>query len=177
VEALDLALVREPCVAEDQSGDEHGEEARPVRQGAGAVQRAGEREREHRVEALAGEREPAQEREQEQSAGDADGGPDRHLDHELPDDHEAGCVVVRRELDHPDHERDPRRVVHAGLALERRPGTARDLPPAEHGEHHRRVGRGERGAHEAGEHPAEPEHDVREEGDNAGGREGAQHAE
>ena len=64
---------------------------------------------------------------------------------------------MRRELEHPDHQRDPDRVVRARLALEDRPDAAADLAPAEHREHHRRVGRRERGAEDARGRPAEVE--------------------
>ena len=131
MEPLDLAFVGKPGVPEDQAGDEDGEEPRPACERSRAVERAGEREREDGVEPLAREREPAQQREEQEAAGDADGGADRHLDDELPDDDEARRVSVRRELDHPDHERDPRGVVHPRLALQDRAGAPPDLPPAE----------------------------------------------
>ena len=56
VEALDLALVGGPLVAEQDAGHEHGQEARAVGQRRGAEQdeRAGQRAQ--RVEALAGQR-------------------------------------------------------------------------------------------------------------------------
>ena len=57
---------------------------------------------------------------------------------ELADDGQTVTVVVRRELDHADHQRDPDRVVRARLALEDRAGAAADLAVAEHREHDRR---------------------------------------
>jgi hypothetical protein len=177
VEALDLALVREPRVPEDQPGDEHGEEAGPVRERPRAVQRAGEREREDGIEALAREAQAAEGGEEEQAAGDPGRGPDPHLDHELAHDHEPRGVVVRRQLDHAEHERDAGRVVHARLALERGPRAAGDLPPPEHREHHGGVGRRQRRSDEPREHPAEPERVVREGRDDARGREGAENPE
>ena len=103
--------------------------------------------------------------------------PEGHLDGELGDDDREVLVVVRRELDHPDHERDADGVVHPGLALEDRPGAAADLARAEDRERHRRVGRRDRGADEPGEDPVEPEDVVRGDGDEPGGRERADDAE
>jgi len=64
-------------------------------------------------------------------AGDADGEPDPHLAEELPEDGALRGIVVRRQVDHPDHQRDPDRVVRARLALEDRPRAATDLAPAD----------------------------------------------
>ena len=57
------------------------------------------------------------------------------------------------------------------------PVRPRDLALAEHGEHHRRVGRRDRRAEEAGGDPGEAERPVREDGDEAGGGERAEDAE
>ena len=85
--------------------------------------------------------------------------------------------MVGRELDHPEHQRDPGGIVDAGLALEGRAGAAGDLAPAEHREHHRRIGRRECGADDARQRPAEPERVVREDGQEAGGRKRPEHAQ
>ena len=105
---------------------------------------------------------------------EAGGAADRHLDRELAHDDNEGSVLVRGELDHPEHQSDPCRIVHARFALERRPRAALDLPSAEHREHHRRVGGGERRPDQAGQHPVEPEREVREHGDDPGGGERAE---
>ena len=103
--------------------------------------------------------------------------PIRHLDHELAEDDEPRSVVVRGELDHPDHERDARGVVHARLALERHPRAPLDLALAEHREHHGRIGRRERRADDSRRHPFEPEHVVGEDRDEPGSRERPEDAE
>ena len=113
----------------------------------------------------------------DQRAPDPDDETERHLDRELGDDDREVGVVVRRELDHPDHQRDADRVVHARLAFEDRPGAAADLARAEDRERHRRVGRGDRRADEPGEDPVEPEQVVRGHGDEPGGRERPDDAE
>ena len=53
-------------------------------------------------------------------------------------------AVVGGDVEQADHERDPDRVVHAGLALEDVVAAAAHLAAAEHREHHRRVGGRER---------------------------------
>ena len=78
-----------------------------------------------------------------------------------PDDRPEGAVVARRELDHPDHQRDPDGVVRAGLALEDRARPAAHLAAAEDGERDGRVGRGERRAEEAAGDPGETEQPMR----------------
>ena len=103
--------------------------------------------------------------------------PDRHLDRELLHDDREVAVLLRRELDHPDHERDAHRVVHSCLALENRPGATADLARTEDGERDGRIGRCDRRADEAREDPVEAEQVVRCERDEPGGREGAEHAE
>ena len=90
-----------------------------------------------------------QREQQEVRAGDADGETDRHLERELADDRPERPVARRRELDHPDHERDADRVVRAGLGLEDRAGAPTDLAPPEHGEHDGGVGGRERGAEQS----------------------------
>ena len=56
-------------------------------------------------------------RQQREGARDADDEPDRHLDRELRSDDREVAVVLRGELDHPDHQRDADRIVHSRLAL------------------------------------------------------------
>ena len=89
------------------------------------------------------------------------------------DDRPARGTVGRRELDHPDHQRDSDRVVDAGLALEDRPGVAADLLVAKDRKHDRGVGRRERGAEHPGQRPAEVEQEVRAHGDDDRRRERA----
>ena len=81
------------------------------------------------------------------------------------------------ELDHAEHERDPGRIVDARLALQDRPRTALDLAPAEHGEHDGRISRRDRRSDDPGQDPVEAQRVVGDDGDEAGGREGAEQAD
>ena len=74
-------------------------------------------------------------------------------------------VGVSRELDQPEHQRDPDRVVRSRLALEDRVRAALDLAVAEHREHDGGIGRRDRGADQAGGHPLDPERPVGEDRD------------
>ena len=100
--------------------------------------------------------------------------PEGHLDRELGDDDREAVVVVRRELDHPDHERDADGVVHPRLAFEDRARAAADLARAEDRERDRRVGRRDRCTDEPGEDPVEAEDVVGGDRDEPGGRERAE---
>ena len=133
----------------------------PRGDGREPVDHAGGGERAQRVEALARKVNAADEEHEQRRPGHADGEPDAHLERELLDDDPERPVVCGRELEHPDHQRDPDRVVDAGLALEDRPGAAADLLVAEDREHHRRVGGRERGAEDPRRRPAEVQQVVR----------------
>ena len=156
LEALNLGLVGDRRVAEEEPGDEDGQEARAAGQRRHGVQDGGQHRHEHRVEGFAGQPDVAQ------SGHDARGGqpedqPDRHLHGEvLHDDQERG-VGVGGELDHADHQRDAGRVVDAGLALQRGARAPADLAPAEDREHDGGVGRCQRRADDAGELPVHPQ--------------------
>ena len=171
MEALDVALVRRPLVPEQHPGDEDREEARPVRDRRDAVDEAGEGQRPDRVERLARQGDPAHRQDERGRSDDADREPDRHLERELANDDPERRVRVGREVEHADHQRDPDRVVRPGFALEHGPAPPGDLTLAEHREHHRRVGRGKRGAEQPRRRPAEVEEDVREERHHRGGGE------
>jgi hypothetical protein len=103
-----------------------------VRERGRSVERAGKDEREHRVQPLAPEPDAAQHRHQNERPDHAQHDTDRHLDGELAHDDQERRVVVRGELDHAQHQRDPGRVVDAGLTFERRPRTAPDLAASQH---------------------------------------------
>ena len=171
-------LERRADVADEQAGDEDGEEARAAGDGGDAVDHARAGERAQRVEAGARQRERASARRASSSPpATPTASPiaictenSRTTIQALP----PGCVG---ELDHPDHQRDPDRVVRARLALEDRPRAAADLAVAEHREHHRRVGRRDGGAEQAGGGPVEPDHVVRDERRARRGRERADDAE
>ena len=116
---------------------------------------------------------------QQHDAGDgADREPDAHLPQELPARRRRRRRRVHgRELDHPDHQRDPDRVVEPRLALEDRARAALDLLAGEHRERHRRVGRRERGADQERDGPVEAEQVVGRDGDERRGGERADDAE
>ena len=127
------------------------------------------------VQPLAGQSHPAGELEQRPAAQDPHGGPDQHLQHER-----AGHVDQRATVDGPGgeqagHQRDADRVVGTRLALQHRPAAAPDLAPAEDGEHHRRVGRGQGRADQQRQVAADAEHQVRHQGQRGGGEERAEH--
>ena len=124
-----------------------------------------------------GSRRRAKHRQQDERPEQAERDTDRHLDRELAHDHPERGIGVGGELDHAEHERDPGRIVDARLALESRPRTPRHLAPAEHREHHGRIGRRDRGSDDPGQHPLEAQRVVGEHGDEAGGRERAEQAE
>ena len=105
-------------VADEQARDEDGEEARAAGDGRDAVDHAGAGEGAQRVEPGARHREPVQRH--ARAAGRraiADREPDRHLHRELAHDDPGAAAGMLGELDHPDHQRDPDRVVRARLAL------------------------------------------------------------
>ena len=168
---------RELGVADHDSGDEDGEEPRAVRDGREAVDDAGAEHHRQRVQRAVGQRHAAQ-RLQHHDAGDgADREPDAHLPQELPGDVGDPGRGHGRQLDHPDHQRDPDRVVEPRLALEDRPGAALDLLAGEHRERHRRIGRCERSADQERDGPVEAEQVVRRDRDERCGGEGSDDAE
>ena len=87
------------------------------------------------------------------------------------------AALLGGELDHPDHQRDPDRVVGAGFALEDRSCSAADLAAAEHGERDRRIRRGDRRADQSGHDPREAEEVMPDERDETRGGERADDAE
>ena len=157
----DVAAPRVVDVADEDSGDEDGQEPRSVR-GTGARRRPPAR-----APPLRGGTAPG--------PGDGPGASrsrsPSHRRRRPPGPHRAGERTRRWRPDRAppgpgtqdaDHQRDAHRVVRPGLAFEQRPGAARDLTPAQHGEDHGRIGRGERGAQEQRRPPAETEQAVRE---------------
>ena len=166
MEDLALGLERRADVADEQAGDEDGEEAGAVRHGRDAVDDA------RRRRACAACRGPGSGSENrcshsaEQRARRATpiARPIDHLQRELAhDDPERRVRDASASSIMPDHQRDPDRVVRARLALEDRPRPPADLAVAEHREHHRRVGRRDRGAEQARDGPAAAEDAVRDE--------------
>ena len=124
-------------------GDEDGEEARAVRERRDAEDGRGERERE-----IPRGRAPS--RGSRRASSEPPAMPTRRpiaiCSAKTRTTTQKRLVGVRRELDQPEHQRDPDRVVRARLAFEDRVGAALDLAVAEHREHDRGVGRGDRGA-------------------------------
>ena len=129
------------------------------------------------IERRPGQPHAAIDRQEQQRSGDPDGEAEAHLDGELARDDREAAVVLARELDHPDHERDPDRVVHPGLALEDRSGAPSDLARAEDRERHGRVGGSDGCPTRPDSIQLKPEHVVSRESDEPGGEEGAEDAE
>ena len=163
VEDLDLGLERRADVADEQAGDEDGEEARAVGDGGDAVDDPGAGERAQRVEARARQREALQRLAEQQPAGDADGEADRHLDartrarrsRRSPSGCSASSIspiisAIPTGSLAPD---SPSRIVPVRPPISRSPSTENITAGS--------VGR-DRGAEQAGGGPVEPEHPVRE---------------
>jgi hypothetical protein len=131
-----------------------------------------------RIQAFAGQRHSAHEPDQQRPAGHPDRRADRQLQQELGGD-AAGRVQARGRAggQQAGHEGDADRVVGAGFAFQDGPAAAGDLAAPEHGEHHRRVGWGQRGAQQQRRPPVEVEQDVGERGQGCGGDEGAGNAD
>ena len=177
LERLDLRLERRLQSRRRGARRRNRQEPGAVRNGGRPVDEPGEREHPDRVEARRREGELAEHLPLGETADDPERKADAHLEDERLDDDPERRARFRRELDHPDHQRDPNRVVRAGLPLEERPHAAADRAVAENGEHHRRVGRGDRRAEQAAHDPAETERPVAEERDQPGGGERAGRAE
>ncbi len=127
----------------------------------GAVDHTGGGDHPQRVERGRGQRYAPHQRQQQRRAGHTDRDAAGHLDGELLDDRPEGAVVARGELDHPDHQRDPDRVVRPRFALQDRPRPAVDLAAAENRERDRWIGRCQRGSEHPARDPGEVEEHVR----------------
>ena len=136
-------------------------------------QRAGEDAQ--RVQALAGQRDPPHEHQQRPAARHAGHDADRHLQGELLRDVAGGAQAGARRGEQRDEQGDPDGVVGPGLALQEHPAAAADLAAAEDGEHHGRVGRGQRGAEQEREAPAEGKQEMRHHRGRRRGHQGASH--
>ena len=125
LEDVDLGAERRAQIADDQAGDEHGEEPRAVRDRRDAEDEPGERERAQRVEPRGRKRRrAASERARRgrprcRSRARSTSAP-RRLAMTIQNER----IGVRRELDHSEHQRDADRVVRARLAFEDRAGAA-----------------------------------------------------
>ena len=86
VEPLDLPLVGRALVAEHDPGGEDREEPRAVGQRGDAEQQQRAGQGPQRIQALAGQRHPADEPQQRSTASHADRRPDGHLEQELAAD-------------------------------------------------------------------------------------------
>ncbi len=177
VERLDLALARRGDVAEEHARDEDREEARPVRDRGEAVDHAGAGEHAKGIERRARQVHARITGSSRSAPATPTTRPTAISTANSSKTIRQAAVVLAGELDHPDHERDPDRVVRPGLALEDRPRAAANLPTAEHGERHGRIGRSDRGADQPGGDPREPEEVVRGERHEPGGEEGSDDAE
>ena len=85
-------------------------------------------------------------------------------------------VRIRGELDHPDHQRDPDRIVEPRLSFEDRAGAAFHLLAGEHGERHGGIGWSDRCPDQECDRPVEPEHVMGGDGDERRGPERAEHS-
>ena len=121
MERLDLSLASERDVAQEDAGDEDGQEARSVGDRREPIDDSGSTEHADGVERGSPESNMAQHGQQQHGAGDSDGEANRHLDRELLEHDRERAAVLGGELDHADHERDPHGVVRAGFALENGP--------------------------------------------------------
>ena len=136
---------RELGVADHDPGDEDGEEARAVRRPPRGRRRprrrasppAGRASRRAAARGAAPAAARRRRRRRPRARCPSRAGTPRRRRRRRP-------TGARRELDHPDHQRDPDRVVEPRLALEDRARAALDLLAGEDGERHRRVGRRER---------------------------------
>ena len=166
------------ATTDDQPREEDSEKARPVQARRDAVESSGECQGEERMQAprSGGESGAGLWRAAEPPTS-PEGGADAHLDCELA--HHDGCrrVRVSRQFDHPDHQCDPGGVVQPRLAFECCPRASADLVVAEHGEHHRRISRRERGTRNTRQRPPETQREVGEEHDDACGYERAEDTE
>ncbi len=166
-----LDPARELRVADHDSRHEDGQEAGAVGDRRNAVDDPGGEDDRERIQRAVGQREAAQQLQQEESRDHPDGEPDSHLAQELERDvGDADAIGVHRELDHPDHQRDPDRVVEPRFALQDRPGAALDLLAGEHREGHGGVGRSQRRADQESDRPVEAEQVVGGDGDERGGQ-------
>ena len=148
-----------------------------VHEGRGAVDDAGGGQDAERVERRLRQPGAAHQWQQRRRSGHADDSAADHLERELLDDGPERAVVARRQLDQPDHERDPDRVVRAGLTLQDRARSPADLAAAEHGEGHGRIGRCECGSEQSARDPGEAEQAMCGECDQPGRGEGAEDAQ
>ena len=168
VEDLALGLERRADVADEQAGDEDGEEARAVaRRRRRRRSTPGAGERAQRVEARrSAARRASVTAPSSEPAGDADGEPDRHLRARTRARRSRRCRPgASASSIIPIISAIPTGSFAPDSPCEDRPGAAADLAVAEHREHHRRVGRRDRGAEQAGGGPAEAERRVRDERD------------
>ena len=180
VEDLALRLEGRADVADEQPGDEDGEEAR-----AAAPRRRRRRSRPAPASVRSGveARRSAARRACSQIASSSPPAtptrePDRHLRRRTrarrstrcrPDASASSIIPIISAIPTGSFAPDsPCRIV---------PRPPADLAVAEHREHHGRIGRRDGGAEQPGGRPAEPEHVVRDERRAAGGRERADHAE
>jgi hypothetical protein len=143
-----------------------------------AVEEQGAGQYPQRIEGFVGQRHLTHEPHQQHASGHPDQRPDRQLEQEPAGDAtgrpEAERLVGGEQVG---HERDPDRVVDAGLAFQDGPATPGDLPAAQHREHHRRVGGGQRRTDQQRRPPLQAEQHMGQHGQRGGGDKGAGHAD
>ena len=128
-----------------------------------------------RIQPCAGQAHPPGEPQQRPAARHTDREPGGHLPHELAADMNERARADSACGDQARHQRDPHRVVRARLPLQDNPGPAGDLPLAQDGEHHRRIGRRDRRGHEQRHIPGQAERQMRQQRRGDHGQERAQH--
>ena len=177
VKAFNLALVRGAAVADHNAGNEDGEEAGSVQQRRYAVQKKDAREGSQRVQGLARKRDAAHEPEQSDTARNASGHPDRHLQQEFDSNVAEGDSSHSTSGQQPTHQRDPDGVVRSGFALQDRAAASGDLLLPENREHHCRVGRRDGSRDQQRDIPGQPEGRMHQEAAGSRGQEGAEYAD
>ncbi len=151
VEARHVVARPEPDVAHHDARDEDGEEARAVRDRRGAVDDARREDHRDRVERAIGEDRGAEDGTRATSAPATPiASPTLISTTNSLTTVENEPSLRRRDLDHPDHQRDADRVVEARLPLEDRAGAPADLLPGQDRERDGRIGGRERRAEQPG---------------------------
>ena len=162
MEALDVGLVRRALVADQDPGDEDGEEAGAVRQRGQAEEHAGAGEHPQGVERRRGQRRPPDDPEQGPAADEPTTAPTTICEVELQDALADGREPPLPARSRDGHQRDADRVVGARLALEQDAAASLDLTAAEDREHDDRIRWCQSGPDQEAVAPGQAEDQMRE---------------